>query len=101
MRMPNSKGGYLLKVNKTYEAEGLEQKLRRITENKEPIEAVAPIIYTDKKNGVMPEFDIRTDRFEVAMEAMGKVRKSELAKMAKSEEMGGTIEGKNVGQEPS
>lgn len=99
MRKPNSKGGYKLQVNKTYEAEGLEKKLQRIIENKEPIEAVAPIIYTDKKNGVMPEYDIRTDRFDVAMEAMGKIRKSELAKAAKSEDAAQQIEvEKKVGQ---
>ena len=29
------------------------------------------IAYTEKKDGVKPEYDIRTDRFEIAREAMG------------------------------
>lgn len=83
--MPNSKRGHLLDINTSYEAEGLEAKLRKITESKEPIEETAPIIYTDKKNGVMKEYDIRTDRFDVAMEAMGKIREAELASLAKKD----------------
>lgn len=31
------------------------------------------IAYTEKKDGVKPEYDIRTDRFEIAREAMEKI----------------------------
>jgi hypothetical protein len=69
-----------MKINETYEGEPLEAKIRRIVDNKEPIEDGAPIIYTDRKDGVQKAYDIRTDRFEVAVEAMDKVTKTEVAK---------------------
>lgn len=33
------------------------------------------IAYTEKKDGVKPEYDIRTDRFEIAREAMETIEK--------------------------
>lgn len=72
-----------------YEAEPLEIKLRKILETNEPIEEISPEIYTDKKDGVLPQYDIRTDRFEIAMEAMNKISQAELADTAKSGELQG------------
>ena len=69
-------------VDATYEAEGLEVKLRRVTETNEPLGGDIPIVYTKKTDGVLPAFDIRTDRFEIAREAMSKVQESEMAKEA-------------------
>lgn len=69
-----------LSQNKSYKGETIEMKINRIVNNKEPIKDGAPIIYTDRKNGVQPQYDIRTDRFEIAIEAMDKVTKSHLAK---------------------
>lgn len=66
--------------NTSYEGETIEQKINRIVNNKEPITDGAPLIYTDRKDGVKPETDIRTDRFEIAVEAMDKVQKSHIAK---------------------
>ena len=40
---------------------------------------IAPF-YTERKEGVIPAYDVRTDRFEIAVEAMGKVVKSNIAK---------------------
>lgn len=37
-----------------------------------------------KKDGVKPEFDIRTDRFEVAIEAIDKINQSAASQIAKS-----------------
>ena len=34
----------------------------------------------ERKEGVIPAYDVRTDRFEIAVEAMGKVVKSNVAK---------------------
>lgn len=70
-------------MENTYEAESQVQKLRRITENKEPIKDEAPTIYTPKSKGVMPEYDIRTDRFEIAREALEKAGKAEAQRIAK------------------
>lgn len=74
-----------------YPAESLELKVRRILDNKEPIKDGAPIIYTERKDGVLPSYNIRTDRFDVAVDAMDKVTRSKLAKReerAKVVEMG-------------
>ena len=45
----------IIKYNKSYVGERLEEKIQRITSNKEPIKDGAPLIYTERKNGVMPE----------------------------------------------
>lgn len=72
-----------IKVNTSLEGETLEQKIRRIVNNKEPIHDGAPLIYTERKNGVEPQYDIRTDRFEIAVEAMDKVSATHIAQRQK------------------
>lgn len=72
------KTGYI--VNTSYNGETIEQKIRRIVNNKEPISDGAPLIYTERKNGVEPQYDIRTDRWEVAIDAMDTVSKTHKAK---------------------
>lgn len=63
-----------------YEGESIEEKVARITETNEPISDGAPIIYTEKKDGVRPEYDIRTDRWDLAQAAMDKVNGTKIAK---------------------
>ena len=65
-----------INLNDSYEGETIEQKIRRIVNNKEPISDGAPLIYTERKHGVQPQFDIRTDRWEIAVDAMDKVSKT-------------------------
>lgn len=62
------------------EGESIEQKVCRITENNEPITDGAPIIYTNREDGVLPAYNIRTDRWEVAQAAMDAVNQANLAK---------------------
>ena len=62
------------------EGETIETKVARITQNKEPITDSAPIIFTEKKDGVLPAYNIRTDRFDIALEAMDKIGKSKAKK---------------------
>lgn len=69
-----------LRVNETVEGETIEQKVDRILNNKEPINDTAPTIYTERKDGVMPAYNIRTDRWEIAINAMDYVSKSREAK---------------------
>lgn len=64
----------------TYEGESIEAKMRRVIQNKEPITDGAPIIYTEKKDGVLPQFNIRTDKWDIALEAMDKVQGNRIAK---------------------
>ncbi len=68
------------KINKAVQGETIEQKVERILSNKEPIKDGAPLVYTDRADGVMAGYNIRTDRWEVAVEAMDKVQKAVTAK---------------------
>ena len=43
----------------------------------------APIIYTERKDGVIPEYDIRTDRFDMALDATGAIQASNYLKRMK------------------
>ena len=86
------------------EGESIETKVNRIVNNKEPIKDGAPLIYTERKEGVRQSTNIRTDRFEVAVEAMDKVSKSykarreEKAKIPDGGEKGESIgEAKSIG----
>lgn len=56
----------------TIEGERIEQKVRRLMDEKSPINDGAPMIYTERKDGVLPSYDIRTDRWIIAQEAMEK-----------------------------
>lgn len=62
------------------EGETIEQKIERIVNSGEPITDGAPLIYTERKDGIKPEYDIRTDRWEIATEAMDKVQADMAAK---------------------
>ena len=82
--------------NETYEGETIETKVQRIVENNEPIKDGAPLIYTERKDGVLPGYDIRTDRFEIAIEAMDALSKANTAKR-----MENIKERENKSDEPS
>lgn len=69
-----------IKPIKNANGEAIETKVFRILNNKEPVTDGAPIIYTDRKDGVIPDYDIRTDRWDVAVDAMDVVAKSKIAK---------------------
>ena len=79
--------------NESLKGETIEMKIERIVENKEPITDGAPIIYTERKQGILPEYNIRTDRFDLAIGAMDYVSRSQIAKR----DSGGTIGAKNEG----
>lgn len=64
-----------LKSNGTYEGISLEEKLRIATTTKEPLEAISHEIYTERKDGVLPQYDPRTDRFDIALEQQSKAEK--------------------------
>lgn len=72
--------------NESEIGESIETKLRKIFEEKEPITQQFERIYTNRKDGVLPEFNIRTDRFEIARVAKEKLNRYEAQKLAKAEE---------------
>lgn len=86
MKTAKSRKGCINNPNLTYQAEPREVKLRKIIngESNEMEDGVFPTIYTEKKDGVQPEFDIRTDRFEVAIDAMDKINQSIAQQIAKN-----------------
>lgn len=63
-----------------FEGERIEDKINRILQSNEPITDGAPIVYTEYKDGVRPEFNLRTDKFELAIEAMDKVHATNIAR---------------------
>ena len=65
-----------LNVNESTEGQTLEMQVERMVANKEPIKDGAPLTYTERKEGVRMDTDIRTDRWEVAVDAMSKIQKS-------------------------
>lgn len=69
-----------ININKSYGGETIENKIERIVSNKEPIKDGAPLIYTERKDGVKAEYDIRSDRFDIAVEAMDYASRSNTAK---------------------
>lgn len=66
----------------TEKGESIEEMLRRLNANKEPIPNNVPPIYTPKEDGVLGDYDIRHDRFDTAYEACDKFAASQQAKAA-------------------
>lgn len=70
----------LIKSVELVEGERIETKVQRVLSNKEPIkDGAAPEIFTERKDGVLAGFNIRSDRFEIAADAMDKVNASKIA----------------------
>lgn len=86
MKTAKSRRGEINDPDLTYQAEPREVKLRKIIsgESSNMEDGVFPTIYTEKRDGVLPEYDIRTDRFEIAIDAMDKINQSAANQIAKS-----------------
>lgn len=86
MKTATSRKGWINDPNLAYQADPREVKLRKIIngESNNMEDGVFPTIYTEKKDGVQPEFDIRTDRFEVAINAIDKINQSAANQIAKN-----------------
>ena len=69
-----------IKHNTSVEGERIEKHVQRLLTNKEPIQASAPLTYQERAEGINPDYDIRTDRFEQAVTAMDIATKGRLAK---------------------
>ena len=61
-----------INVNNSYEGEMIENKVKRIMTNNEPIEDTAPLLYTAKSDGVINETNIRNDKWEQMTESREK-----------------------------
>ena len=58
-------------------------KIKRIMDENEPLTDGAPLIYTPKEKGVIPEYNIRTDKWQIAMGAMDRVSEYKLSEYMK------------------
>ena len=76
----------VIKVNEGKQGEMLERKIERLDRVGEPIEGEAPLMYRERKDGVNPETDIRTDKWEYALDGMSKA--SEATRAARGEDIG-------------
>lgn len=99
MYKPNKYKQTDIEVNNSSNGETIEQKVERIVTLKEPIKDGAQKIYTERRDGVQPAYNIRTDRFEVAVEAMDKVTRSNYAKRENKADMK-IVKEENDGVEP-
>ena len=87
-----------------YEGESIETKCARVLERGEPITDTAPIIYTAKGDGVLPAYNIRTDRFDIAMDAYDKITRNSAYRdweIAPKPEDFGNVPNKTDGGSPS
>lgn len=69
-----------LTVNDCKEGETIETKVMRIMKNKEQIKDGAPKLFTERSEGVKPEYDIRNDKWETAIEATSIIANSHIDK---------------------
>lgn len=72
-----------IRRNKVVEGEMLETRLKRIVTGKEPLEQAVPLIYNERKEGVVADYDIRTDRWPIAAEAGDMVARANESKREK------------------
>ena len=74
-------------LNNSVEGESIETKIERMMQNKERPETTAPLIYTERSEGIGAAFNIRTDRWEIATEAKDKIHRSAIARRESKADM--------------
>lgn len=83
MHKPYYKPKTQISHNDSFEGKTIEEELRVIKNNKEPIAQVMPLAYTDRKDGVKAGFDIRSDKIEIARQAKEKIGEFKASEWAK------------------
>lgn len=63
-----------------YEGQSIENRCKKLVETGEPIKDTSPLIYTPKEKGVMPQYDVRADKWDIAQNAMDRVNREKIAK---------------------
>ncbi|AXH77590.1 MAG: hypothetical protein [Microviridae sp.] len=74
------RAGGSLKGRSTYEGERLEIKISRMLEDNEPITEISERIYGSREEGVIPSTNIRSDRWDAAVDAMDAANQSKIAR---------------------
>lgn len=80
MRTVIMKGKGKLNVNDTYEGESIETLVAKRMEGGEIELGGKALLYTERKDGVLPETNIRTDKFDLALMAQDAIAKSARAR---------------------
>lgn len=70
----------IIKRNTSYEAESIEQMLRKAKEGESIELGGKELLYTEKKDGVLPATNIRTDKWEIAQDALDTVERTRAVK---------------------
>lgn len=99
----NIKHKTVLDINQSTEGVTIETKVNKILTTKEPITDGTPVIYMTRKEGVNPDYDIRTDKWDHVVEAMDVVSRAKIEKRTKSVENNNTepIQGTEQGKNPA
>lgn len=72
------RGSTGIQVNEVIrQGQSMEEFLRKAMQGNEPIQATAKVTYNDRKDGVLPQHDIRTDRWDLALTMTDKVHKTQ------------------------
>lgn len=69
-----------LKINDTYEGESIEQQIAKRMEGGDIDIGGKQQVYTERKDGVLPITNIRSDRFDMAMMAIDAVERTRISK---------------------
>lgn len=85
------KQNYKTNINTTHnlrEGQSIEEVMRINTANKVQPAPMLPELYQKRSEGIDPLCDVRTDKFEMAMEAMDKVTRLHLLASQNKDKMG-------------
>lgn len=80
MKKITVKSNRKIKINDSYEADSMETKLRKVMTGEQIEMQGKGLVYTDRKDGVLPETNIRTDRFQEAQNALDYVTGEKIAR---------------------
>lgn len=65
---------------KCYQGKSIEREIEEAVTQNAPIEKASPLLYTEKQEGVVADYDIRTDRWAIAQQAREKMAQARIAK---------------------
>lgn len=70
----------LINKNECYKGDSIEVMLKKRMNGEEIEMGTKPLLYTEKNDGVIPEGNIRSDRFELAQDSIDYVEKTRKAR---------------------
>lgn len=80
MHKPNKREKTSLRVSKIQEGETMEHKMQRMMQQGADVNDVTELIFTERKEGVIPETDVRNEAWDVAVEATDAASRDHLTK---------------------